>query len=106
MVTKYELKELLRVLNFYLLGGFSVGVAAATVAVNFGGTFLARSEFGVYLSGRAVTIITILLIGVVSCLLAFIILIPAELKIIRLEHKPKLLADRLARRTRNGPNRK
>jgi hypothetical protein len=106
MVTKCELKELLYVLNFYLLGGVTMGIAAATVVVSFGGTLLARTDFGVYLSGRTITVLTILLIGVITSLLTFIILIPAELKLIRRDLEPKLLAERLTRRTRNSSNRK
>jgi len=102
MITKIELKGLLYVLNFYLLGGAVVGVLAATIAVNSGIVLLARTDFGFSLSARTVTAITILLIGIVTSLLGFIILIPAELKIIRRELKPKLLAQRLSRRNKNN----
>lgn len=98
MITKMELKGLLYVLNFYLLGGAAVGVMAATVAVNSGISLMARSDFGISLSARAVTAIVVILIGVVTSLLGFIVLIPAELKIIRRNLRPKLLAQRLSRK--------
>lgn len=100
MITKRELKGLVSVLNFYLLGGFSMGITAAVVASIFGST-LTRANDGMPLPSRAITAIIVILIGVATSLLAFGILLPAELKIIRRNLKPELLAQRLSRGRKN-----
>jgi hypothetical protein len=100
MITKDELKELLYILNFYLLGSMVFGIIAATIVVN-GGVLLVRSDYGLPFSLRTITVFIVILIGGTTGLLAYLVLLPAELRLIRLRNKPKLLAKRLARRDRN-----
>ena len=105
MITKAEIKELLYILNFYLLSGVSFGVVSETVAV-YGGVQLVHSDYGLPFSPKALTVLIVILIGVMTGLLAYLVLLPAEIKLIRRTNKPKLLAQRLSRRIRNDLKRK
>ena len=100
MITKSEIKELLYILNFYLLGSAVFGIIAATIVVN-GGVVLVRSDYGLPFSLKTITALIVLLIGGTTGLLAYLVLLPAELRLIRRRNKPKLLAQRLSRRNRN-----
>jgi len=61
-----------------------------------GGMVLVRSDYGLPLSPRALTGLVVILLGVLTALMGYIVLIPAELKIIRRRLKPILLAKRLS----------
>ncbi len=94
-ITKDELKELLSVLNYYLICGVAMGIATASVAVT-GGIVLTRSDYGLALSAKVLTAFIVILIGVSTGLLAFLVLLPAELRLVRRKLRPKLLAQRLS----------
>lgn len=95
VLTKEELKELLQVLNFYVIGGLSLGLVCAPVAAN-SGIALTRANYGLPVSTQFFTALIVILIGLMTGLLAYLVLLPAELKLIRRKLKPKLLARRLA----------
>jgi hypothetical protein len=94
-VTALEFKELLGVLLYYILSGLALGFAIAPIAVK-GGIVLVRSSYGLPLSIQALTALIVILLGVLTALLGYIVLIPAELKIIRRRLTPILLAKRLS----------
>ncbi len=81
-MTRDELKELLGIFSYYLIGGLALGVVAATVAVN-GGIVLVRTNYGLPLPTRAVTATVVIVIGALTSVLAFLTLLPTELKLIR-----------------------
>lgn len=103
MITKDEVKELLYILNFYLLGSAVFWIIAATIVVN-GGVLLVRSGYGLPLSLKTLTAIIVTTIGGTTGLLAYLVLLPAELRLIRRKNKPKLLAKRLSGKKRNVRN--
>ena len=94
-VTALEFKEMLGVLGYYLLSGIALGIVIAPIAVT-GGMVLVRSDYGLPLSTQALTALIVVLLGVLTALMGYIVLIPAELKIIRRRLKPILLAKRLS----------
>lgn len=94
-VTALEFKELLRVFRYYLLSGIALGIAIAPIAIN-SGMVLVRSDYGLPLSARALTGLIVIVLGVLTALMGYLVLIPAELKIIRRRLKPILLANRLS----------
>ena len=95
MLTRDELKGLLNVLQFYFIAGLSLGVVCATVAVN-GGIILTWASLGAWATPRMMTAVIVMLIGMVTALMAYLILLPAELKLVRRKLKPKILRRRLA----------
>jgi hypothetical protein len=95
VVTKEELKELLQVLNYYIVGGLSLGVMCATVAAN-GGIIVTRTNYGLPVAPQFFTALVVMFIGLMTGLLAYLILLPAELKLIRRKLRPKILARRLS----------
>ena len=97
MVTREELKELLIVLQFYFLAGVALGVMTATVAVN-GGMVLTQMTFGVFATPKEMTAFIVMLLGVITALMAYVVLLPAELKLVRRKLKPELLRRRLSRK--------
>ncbi len=88
-------KELLGVLNYSLISGVGQGIASAYVTVT-GGVVLVRTDNGLPLSAKALTAFIVVSIGVLTGLLAFLVLLPAELRLVRRKLKPKLLAQRLS----------
>lgn len=97
MITRDELKELVKVLNYYIIGGLSMGIMVATIATN-GGVVLVKSDLGSLLSAKAASAIIVMLIALVTSLLAYLVLLPAELKLARRKLRPKLLRRRLSRK--------
>jgi hypothetical protein len=95
MVTREELKELLNVLQYYVIGGLAMGVAMATVAVN-GGIVLTRMTFGIFTTPREMTGVIVLFLGVLTSVMAYLILLPAELRLVRKKLKPLILRRRLS----------
>lgn len=95
MITKDELKELVSVLNYYIIAGLAMGIMVATVAVN-GGVVVMRGDYGLPLPVKAMSAIIMILIGVMTGLLAYLVLLPAELKLVRRKLRPKLLRRRLS----------
>ncbi len=96
-ITKNEFKELLNVFNFYLIVGLMLGITAATIAVN-GGIVFVKSTYSLPVPPRFFTAAIVMAIGLLTSLMAYLVLLPAELKIIRRRLAPKLLAQRLSRR--------
>jgi hypothetical protein len=94
-MSRDEVKELLGVLNYYLISGVGLGIASASVAVT-GGIVLVRTDYGLPLSAKAATALIVVSIGVLTGLLAFLVLLPAELRVVRRKLKPRLLAQRLS----------
>jgi hypothetical protein len=74
----------------------TLGVTAATIAVN-GGIVFVKSTYGLPVPPKLITAAIVLLIGALTGLMAYVILLPAELKLIRQRAKPRLLAQRLSR---------
>jgi hypothetical protein len=105
MISKNELKELLNILNYYLLGSTIFGILAAAVLV-YGGVLFVRSDSGLSLSAKTLTAIIVMLIGATTGMLAYIVLLPAELRLIRRKNRRKLLAERLSPRNKNNVKRK
>lgn len=95
MVSKDELKELLSVLNYYMIGGLMLGVTCATVAANSGIAFV-RADYGLPVPTRVITVLIVVSIGAMTGLLAYLVLLPAELKLIRRKLRPRILARRLS----------
>jgi hypothetical protein len=95
MITKDEFKELLSVLNYYLIAGLSMGIVSASVAV-IGGILVVKSNYGLPLPVKAVSSIIVILIGVMTALFAYLVLLPAELRVVRRKLQPILLAKRLS----------
>ena len=95
MITRDELKELLSVLNYYIISGLALGFAVAPIAM-MGGIVLVKSNYGLPLSISSLTGITVVLIGALTGLLAYLVLLPAELRVVRRKLKPILLAKRLS----------
>lgn len=95
MVTKEELKELLRVLNYYMIGGLTMGITCATL-VAYGGIVFVRADYGLTVSTKIITATIVILIGAMTGLAAYLILLPAELKLARQKLKPIVLARRLS----------
>ncbi|MBI5301455.1 MAG: hypothetical protein HY868_04905 [Chloroflexi bacterium] len=96
-IAKCEFTELLKLLNYYMVGGLTLGIAVATVVL-YGGIVFFKDVDGLPMSPKFITVAIVLLIGALTGLLAFLILLPAELKLIRRQLKPKILAQRLSRR--------
>jgi hypothetical protein len=94
VVTREELKELLIVFQFYFLAGLVLGVMTATVAVN-GGMVLTHMTFGVFATPKAMTAFIVMILGIITSLMAYVVLLPAELKLVRRKLKPELLRRRL-----------
>jgi hypothetical protein len=94
-MSRDEVKALLGVLNYYLISGVGLGIASASVAVT-GGIVLVRTGYGLPLSTKALTALIVVSIGILTGLLAFLVLLPAELRLVRRKLKPKLLAQRLS----------
>jgi len=99
MITREELKELLSVLNYYLIGGLMLGITSAWCA-GMGGIVLVKPDAGLPISTHVITMTIIILIGAIMGLVAFLVLLPAELKLIRQKLKPLLLAQRLSGKRR------
>ena len=97
MITKDELKELAKVLNYYVIAGLCMGVMVATIAVN-GGVMVVRSNFGLPVPAQVISGVLVILVGLVTSLLAYLILLPAELKLARRRLRPQLLKRRLSRK--------
>jgi hypothetical protein len=95
MITKEELKELLRVLNYYMIGGLMLGITCATLTAN-GGIAFVRTSYGLPVSPQIISIAIVISIGAMTGLLGFLVLLPAELRLARKKLKPILLARRLA----------
>ncbi len=101
MVTRDELKELLGILNFYLIVGLLIGVVTAVIAIN-GGIVLTSHSHGAS-PAKAITASILLGIGAFTGLSAYLVLLPAELKLVRRKLRPKVLRQRLAgKNRRNG----
>ena len=96
-MTKIEFKELLGILRYYLLGGLGMGIASSSIAVT-GGIVLLNPIGGLLLSPRAVTAIIVVSIGMMTGLLAFLVLLPAELKLMRRTAAARVHAQRLSRK--------
>ena len=94
-ITALEFKELLGVLLYYVLSGMALGIAIAPIAVS-GGMVLVRSSYGLPLSIQTLTALVVIMLGVLTAIMGYIVLLPAELKIIRRKLKPILLAKRLS----------
>ena len=94
-MSRDEIKELLGVLNYYLISGVGLGIASASVAVT-GGVVLVRTDDGPPLSAKALTALIVVSIEVLTGILAFLVLLPAELRLVRRKLKPQLLAQRLS----------
>lgn len=94
-MTKDELKELASILNYYLICGVAMGIATASVAVT-GGVVLVGPNNGFPVSPRLITAGIVMAIGIMTGLLAYLVLLPAELRLVRRKLQPKLLARRLA----------
>jgi membrane associated rhomboid family serine protease len=97
VLTKEELKGLLNVLQFYIIAGLMMGIVAATVAVN-GGLVLTQKTVGVFATPKAMTAIIVMAIGMATALMAYAVLLPAELKLVRRKLKPEILRRRLSGR--------
>jgi hypothetical protein len=95
MITRDEFKELLSVLNYYIISGLALGFAVAPIAM-MGGIVLVKSNYGLPLSISSLTGIILVLIGALTGLLAYLVLLPAELRVVRRKLKPILLAKRLS----------
>jgi hypothetical protein len=95
MITRDEFKELLSVLNYYIISGLALGFAVAPIAM-MGGIVLVKSNYGLPLSISSLTGIIVVLIGALTGLLAYLVLLPAELRVVRRKLKPILLAKRLS----------
>ena len=95
MITKDELKELAKVLNYYVIAGLCLGIMVATVAVN-GGVILVRSNYGLPLTTKALSAMLMILIGLMTSLSAYLVLLPAELKLARRKLRPQVLRRRLS----------
>ncbi len=94
-MTKDELKELASILNYYLICGLAMGIATSSVAM-MGGILLVGPNSGFPISARVMTAGIVMGIGVLTALLAYLVLLPAELRLVRRKLKPKLLARRLS----------
>ncbi len=71
-----------------------MGVVAADVSVN-GGVVLTRMDLGTFLSPRIISGLIVLLIGVTVGVLAYLALLPAELRLVRRKLRPKILRRKL-----------
>jgi hypothetical protein len=92
-VSALEFKELLIVLFYYTLSGMTLGLAIAPLVV-FGGMGL-KSNYGLPLTNQSLTALIVILAAVLAALFLYVVLIPAELEIVRRKLKPVLLAKRL-----------
>jgi hypothetical protein len=97
MITKKELKELLSVFNYYMIGGLMLGITCATVTANSSIVFV-TVDYGSPAYPKVITASIVILLGVMIGLSAYLILLPAELKLVRQKLKPILLAQRLSRK--------
>ncbi|MBI5032151.1 MAG: hypothetical protein HZB51_16595 [Chloroflexi bacterium] len=95
MITKEELKELLSVLNYFMIGGLMLGITCATV-VAMGDIAFVRTDYGLPVPTKVITATIVILIGAMTGLVAYLILLPAELKLVRQKLSPILLARRLS----------
>ncbi len=95
MITKEELKELAKALNYYVIAGLCMGIMVATVAVH-GGVVLVRSNFGLPLTTQALSAAIMILMCLMTSLSAYLVLLPAELKLARRKLRPQLLRRRLS----------
>ena len=96
-MSKNEFRDLLGILRYYLIGGLGMGIAISSLAVA-GGIVLLKPIDGLLLSPRAITAMIVLLLGVMTGLLAFLVLLPAELKLMRREAAVRLYAQRMSRK--------
>jgi hypothetical protein len=92
---KDEFKELLSIFRYYLLSGLAIGIASSSIAVS-SGILLVRPSDGAPLSPKMVTAAIAVLIGASTGLLAFLVLLPAELKLIRKKAAAILYAQRIS----------
>ena len=90
-----ELKELLSILRYYLLSGLAIGIASSSIAVS-SGILLVRPDDGSPLSPKMITAAIVVSIGGFTGLLAFLVLLPAELKLIRKKAAAILFAQRIS----------
>ncbi len=81
-MNRNEFVELLSILSYYLVGGLALGVISATVAVN-GGVLLVAENYGLPLPAKVMTAAVIIGIGAMTGILAFLVLLPAELAMMR-----------------------
>ena len=96
-MSQSEFKELLGILRYYLIGGLAMGIASSSVAVT-GGIVLLSPIDGLLLSPRAITALIVVSIGLMTGLLAFLVLLPAELKLMRRKAAATLYAQRMSRK--------
>jgi hypothetical protein len=90
-----ELKELSSILNYYFICSLAMGIASSSIAVT-GGILLVRSDVGMPVSPKVMTAVIVVFVGALTGVLAFLVLLPAELKLIRRKAAARLYARRIS----------